>query len=160
MKLLRISIVFVALLAFNSCKKSSSDDGYVTLYNGKNMDNWNIMCRDKEEGLADRVFTAGENGEMHVFKDFPDEYGFVENKSGTHCMFFTNESYSRYSFKFEYKWGEKRFNKFDMFQYDAGLYFHVFDVAIWPKGIEYQVRYDHTKNENHTACIWTGRSPQ
>ena len=155
MKLVKYAIIF-PLLFFNckTQKRNNTDEGYVNLYNGKNMDNWNIMCRDKTEGLAAQVFTAGENGEMHVFKDFPDEYGFKENKSGTHCMFFTNESYSRYSFKFDYKWGTKRFNNFDMFQYDAGLYFHVFDVAIWPKGIEYQVRYDHTKNENHTGCIW------
>lgn len=165
MKFLQLKIMGIILIIVTGCgaSKKTNDlaevgevdkDGYVNLYNGKDMDNWNIMCRDKTEGLAAQVFTAGENGEMHVFKDFPDEYGFVENKSGTHCMFFTNESYSRYSFKFEYKWGEKKYNNFNQFQYDAGLYFHVFDVAIWPKGIEYQVRYDHTKNENHTGCIW------
>lgn len=148
-KLLLLSVLIISF----SCI-SDKNDGYTNLYNGKNMDNWNIMCRDKAEGLPERVFTAGENGEMHVFKDFPDQYGFEKNKSGTHCMFFTHESYSRYSFKFDYKWGKKRFNNFDRFQYDAGLYFHVFDVKIWPKGIEYQVRYDHTKNENHTGCIW------
>ena len=158
MKQFKYTMLITLLTLSIGCKvknqQSNSDDGYVNLYNGKNMDNWNIMCRDKTEGLAARVFTAGENSEMHVFKDFPDKYGFKENKSGTHCMFFTNESYSRYSFKFEYKWGTKRYNNFDQFQYDAGLYFHVFDVAIWPKGIEYQVRYNHIKNQNHTGDIW------
>ena len=163
MKLLQLKVLVLLFLCsfINAQKKQTylkvgaiDKQGYTNLYNGKDMDNWNIMCRDKQEGLAARVFTAGKNGEMHVFKDFPDEYGFVENKSGTHCMFFTNESYSRYSFKFEYKWGTKRYNNFSQFQYDAGLYFHVFEVAIWPKGIEYQVRYDHTKNENHTGDIW------
>jgi hypothetical protein len=146
-------IIYILLIIL-SCKNTKKDDGYKNLYNGKNMDNWNIMCRDKTDGLAEKVFTAGENGEMHVFKDFPDEYGFEKNKSATHCMFFTHESYSRYSFKFDYKWGKKRYNNFDRFQYDAGLYFHVFDVKIWPQGIEYQVRYDHTQNRNHTGDIW------
>ncbi|MGM8361877.1 3-keto-disaccharide hydrolase [Flavobacterium sp. ARAG 55.4] len=163
MKFLKLKVIALLCVCslINAQKKQTAlkvgavdKQGYTNLYNGHDMDNWNIMCRDKQEGLAARVFTAGENGEMHVFKNFPDEYGFIENKSGTHCMFFTNESYSRYSFKFEYKWGTKRYNNFSQFQYDAGLYFHVFDVAIWPKGIEYQVRYDHTKNENHTGDIW------
>ena len=170
-KLVDHAILIVLLLGLFNCKSTSiglkdsdsktmskSEDGYLNLYNGKNMGNWNIICRSTEEGLAERVFSAGENGEMHVFKNFPNEYGFTSNKSDTHCMFFTKEKYSRYSFKFEYKWGEKIFNNFEQFQYDAGLYFHVFDVGIWPKGLEYQVRYDHIKNENHTGCVWNSGS--
>ncbi len=143
-----------SLIEKSSATEFNLEEGFVSLYNGKDMSNWNILCRDKEEGLAERVFTAGENGELHVFKDFPDEYGFKENRSGTHCMFFTPEKYSKYIFRFEYKWGDKKFNNFDQFQYDAGLYFHVYDVKIWPKGIEYQVRYDHTQDLNHTGDIW------
>lgn len=41
-----------------------------------------------------------------------------------------------------------------MFQYDAGLYYHVIDDAIWPKGIEYQVRYNHIKDRNNSGDIW------
>lgn len=161
MKKMLIGPVFLGILIVG-CKTNRSyseangdaDNGYINLYNGKNMDNWTLICRDKTPGLPEKVFTPGENGEMHVFKNF-DTRGRVDaGRGGTHCMFFTKKKYSRYSFKFEYKWGDKIFNNFDQFQYDAGLYFHVFDVAIWPKGYEYQVRYDHTKNENHTGCIW------
>ncbi|CAM4231449.1 DUF1080 domain-containing protein [Zobellia roscoffensis] len=156
------AVVGIVVLAL-SCKAKQSnipsestndEDGYVSLYNGRDMSNWNIMCRDKEPGLAEKVFAAGENGEMHVYKDFPNGDRTEVGKNGTHCMFFTKEKYSSYSFKFEYKWGDKIFNNYDQFQYDAGMYFHVFDVNIWPKGLEYQVRYDHSKNENHTGCVW------
>ena len=129
-------------------------DGYVNLYNGKDMDNWNIMCRNFDRDLAKKVFTASENGEMHVFKNFPDGGDTNTGKSLTHCMFFTKEKYSKYSFKFEYKWGTKTYNNFNQFQYDAGMYYHVFDVKIWPQGIEYQVRYNHLENRNHTGDIW------
>lgn len=157
------SILLLGIVFLFGCKsKQSSEiikskknqDHYVTLYNGKNMNNWDIICRKEGRELPERIFTAGENGEMHVFKDFEDGYGFEEEKNQTHCMFFTKEKYSRFSFKFEYKWGSKRFNNFDQFQYDAGLYFHVYDVKIWPEGIEYQVRYNHIKNRNHTGDIW------
>ncbi|CAZ97939.1 DUF1080 domain-containing protein [Zobellia galactanivorans] len=162
MKHLRfIAVAGISVFLF-SCKaknvspsdSAKDEDGYVSLYNGKDMGNWNIMCRDKTPGLAEKVFSAGDNGEMHVYKNFPDGDRRVTGKNGTHCMFFTKEKYSRYSFKFEYKWGDKVFNNYDKFQYDAGMYFHVFDVNIWPKGLEYQVRYDDTRNENHTGCVW------
>ena len=45
-------------------------------------------------------------------------------------------------------------NNFDQSQYDARMYYHVYDDKIWPKGIEYQIRYDHTKNKNHTGDFW------
>ncbi|MGB0372820.1 MAG: family 16 glycoside hydrolase [Opitutales bacterium] len=49
------------------------------------------------------------------------------------------------------KWGTGIANNFDKWQYDAGLYYHVVDDKIWPRGIEYQVRYDHTQNRSHTG---------
>ncbi|WP_394971080.1 DUF1080 domain-containing protein [uncultured Croceitalea sp.] len=159
-RILPIVVPFI----FFTCKTAKKEDTagqpdindtvYTVLYNGKNMDNWNIICRKEGRELPERVFTAGDKGEMHVFKDFKDGYGSVTNKNETHCMFFTKEKYSKFSFKFEYKWGTKKFNNFDQFQYDAGLYFHVYDVKIWPKGIEYQVRYNHLENRNHTGDIW------
>ena len=165
MKLLQNLSVVIIVLLLSSCatnKKGSQimklgevdKEGFVNLYNGKDMDNWDIMCRNFDRDLAKKVFTAGENGEMHVFKDFPDEGDTNAGKSATHCMFFTKEKYSKFIFKFEYKWGSKTYNNFNQFQYDAGLYYHVFDVKIWPQGIEYQVRYNHLENRNHTGDIW------
>ena len=165
MKLLQNLSVVIIVLLFSSCATNKSGsrimklgevdkEGFVNLYNGKDMDNWDIMCRNFDRDLAKKVFTAGENGEMHVFKDFPDEGDTNAGKSATHCMFFTKEKYSKFIFKFEYKWGSKTYNNFNQFQYDAGLYYHVFDVKIWPQGIEYQVRYNHLENRNHTGDIW------
>jgi len=165
MKKISKAVIVLSSIMLVSCssQKSKSQltelgavdkEGYVNLYNGKDMNNWNIMCRNFNRDLAQKVFTAGEKGEMHVFKDFPDEGTTNAGKSLTHCMFFTKENYSKYSFKFEYKWGTKTYNNFNQFQYDAGLYYHVFDVAIWPQGIEYQVRYNPLENRNHTGDIW------
>ncbi|MFS4493422.1 hypothetical protein [Maribacter sp. 2308TA10-17] len=96
------------------------NQGYEKLYNGDNVDNWNIIYPKEGMYLPKLVFMISENGEMHVFKDFEYCYGFEEEKNQTYCMFFTKK-YSRYSFKFKYKWGSKHINNFDQFQYDAGF---------------------------------------
>ncbi|MFD2587106.1 DUF1080 domain-containing protein [Croceitalea marina] len=150
-------LIVLSILGLVGCKTDLTqlnDNGYINLYNGQDLNDWNIMCRDFNKELAEKVFTSGENGVMHVFKDFEDEFGFKENRNETHCMFFSNKEYSRYSFKFEYKWGAKRFNNFDTYQYDAGMYYHVFDAKVWPQGLEYQVRYNHLEDLNHTGDIW------
>ena len=68
-------------------------------------------------------------------------------------FFYTNKSYSKYVLRFEYKWGHKITNNFKRWQYDAGVYYHVSDDTVWPIGIEYQIRYDHTKMANHTGDL-------
>ena len=97
--------------------------------------------------MAIKVY-AIEDGMVHVFNDdFPDEYELNTGENATHGLFYTNKNYSKYILRFEYKWGKRIANNFDQWQYDAGCYYHVFDDKIWPKGIEYQVRYNHIENK-------------
>lgn len=135
---------------------ASSKKGFVSLFNGKNLDGWYLKIRSGDEDLAKKVY-AVDKGMIHVFKDFPKEYELNTGKNATHGLFYTNKKYSKFIFKFEYKWGEGKANNFNMYQYDAGMYYHVTDDKIWPKGIEYQVRYDHTKNQNHTGDFWASQ---
>ena len=131
----------------------AGEDGFVPLFNGKNFDGWHLKIRSGDAELAKNVY-AIEDGMVHVFKDLPDGDGLNTGKNPTHGLFYTNRKYSRFIFKFEYKWGRKKYNNFDQFQYDAGCYYHVVDDKIWPVGIEYQIRYDHTKDRNHTGDFW------
>jgi len=134
----------------------TSKKGFVKLFNGKDFDGWHLKIKSGDEALAKKVY-AIEDGMVHVFNDqFPNEYELNTGKNETHGLFYTNKKYSRYILRFEYKWGKKMANNFDQFQYDAGCYYHVVDDKIWPNGIEYQVRFDHTKNMNHTGDFWAG----
>lgn len=138
---------------------ASPDDGFIKLFNGKDFTGWERQIRNGDQEMANRVFTVGENGTVHVFKDFPDGFELNTGKSYTHGMMWTErKDYSRYIFRFEYKWGHKRMNNFDMFQYDAGMYYHVYNQKIWPFGIEYQVRYNHVTDENHTGDFWASNT--
>ena len=153
-KALKLFIFLVSLVLITACnqKKESKNDGFVKLFNGENWDGWYLKIRNGDEEMAEKVF-AIEDGMVHVFKDFPDEYELGTGENGTHGLFYTNKKYSKYILKFEYKWGEKIANNFEQWQYDAGVYYHVIDDVIWPTGIEYQVRYDQTKDRNHTGDL-------
>ena len=128
-------------------------DGFVKLFNGKNWDGWHLKIRSGNAELAEKVF-AIEDGIVHIFNDaFPAEYELGTGKNETHGLFYTNKKYSRYVLRFEYKWGKRIANNFAEWHYDAGCYYHVINDKIWPHGIEYQVRYDHTKSRNHTGDL-------
>ncbi len=155
----RITPLLFAVLAiflFNNCKvkKSSTEkDGFTTLFNGKNWDGWYLKIRSGDSVLAKEVFKI-EDGMVHAFKEVPVGSEPQNGKNPTHGLFYTNKIYSKYIFKFEYKWGKNKANNFNQFQYDAGLYYHVINDNVWPKGIEYQVRYNDAKDLNHTGDIW------
>ncbi|MEM7791723.1 MAG: DUF1080 domain-containing protein [Verrucomicrobiota bacterium] len=127
------------------------EEGFVRIFNGENFDGWYLKLRNDDQELAKRVF-AIKDDMIHVFDDsFPDEYELNTGGNETHGLIYTEKVYSKYILRFDYKWGSRIANNFDEWQYDAGLYYHVIDDKIWPVGIEYQIRYDHTTGRNHTG---------
>lgn len=147
--------IFFSLFSNNALAQdiTSKEDGFVDLFNGKGWDGWNLKLRNGDSEMAKKVY-AIEDGVVHVFKGFPDSLDLNTGKNGTHGLFFTKKKYSKFILRFEYKWGKKIANNFDQWQYDAGCYYHVYDDRVWPKGIEYQIRYDHIANRNHTGDFW------
>ena len=132
--------------------ESAASDGFEKIFNGENWDGWYLKIREGDEELANKVF-AIEDGVVHVFKDQPDKEELDTGKNATHGLFYTHKKYSKFILKFEYKWGKKITNNFQQWQYDAGCFYHVVDDKIWPKGVEYQVRYNHLKDKNHTGDL-------
>ncbi|MBC6994242.1 DUF1080 domain-containing protein [Neolewinella lacunae] len=159
----KLLLLFALPLLLFSCNKNSaklsttSESGFVDLFNGKDLDNWNLKIRNGDAAEAKRIFAVSD-GMVHVFKDHPDSLNLTQNKGALHGLMYTKKAYDRYIFRFEYKWGKKIFNNFDQFQYDAGCYYHVYDDKIWPFGIEYQVRYNHLTEENHTGDYWASNT--
>lgn len=129
---------------------NGANDGFTPLFTPESKDDWYIKLRNAGEELVKKVFVFAD-GTIHVFKDLPDGHESQGKPNSTHGLIYTKKTYSKFIFRFEYKWGKKTYNNFDRWQYDSGFYYHVSDDKIWPKGIEYQVRYDHTKDQNHTG---------
>jgi hypothetical protein len=144
----------VILVAFKPI--GAKKDGFVSIFNGKNWDGWYLKVKSNDAETAKKLY-AIEDGVVHVFnKDFPNNYKLGTGENDTHGLFYTTKKYSKYILCFEYKWGSKVANNFADWQYDAGCYYHVIDDKIWPTGFEYQIRYDQTKNRNHTGDLIQG----
>jgi hypothetical protein len=145
-----VATAFVLLMPLSSFGQAGDEAGFTSLFNGKDLDGWYLKLRNGDPEMARRVFVP-EDGVVHVFQGLPDGSDLGTNVNPTHGLMYTRKRYSRYIFRFEYKWGTKRMNNFDKYQYDAGMYYHVSDDKIWPVGLEYQVRYDHLASRNHTG---------
>jgi len=153
----KLALVLMAIVVLFACKnenKGLDSEGFASLFNGYDLDNWTLKIRSGDDEEAKKVFSIGDDKTVHVFKHYADSFNLNKGNNKTHGLFYTKKSYSKYIFKFEYKWGKKICNNFNQFQYDAGMYYHVYDDKVWPKGLEYQIRYDHTKNKNHTGDYW------
>ncbi len=156
-KSLNIKLALLLYLFFLSQYANSSNSNslgiYKSLFNERNYDGWIPIIRNGNPKEAKKVFHIRDKL-IHVYANHADGYQLNEKKNDTHGVLFTADSYSRYSFKLEYKWGEKKTNNFSAWQYDAGLFYHVTEAKIWPRGLEYQIRYNHLENRNHTGDLW------
>lgn len=150
-----ISLVSIPTIQASAGSSAASEEDFVPLFTEENRDSWYFKVKSSDIEMAKRVFSI-EDAMVHVFKDLPDGYQLNAGSNDTHGMLYTKKKYSKYILRFEYKWGKKKLNNFAQFQYDAGCYYHVVDDKIWPRGIEYQVRLNHLKNNNHTGDFWAG----
>ena len=147
---MRFPFLFVIIF---TVKALVAEDEYKPLLNGKDFDDFKIMQRKATPKEAKLIYRYGPQGELHLFRDLPTGTGVKTNKNGTHGILYTKKSYSRYSLKFEYKWGTKIFNNHHEYQYDSGLIYHIKKLKIWPTALQYQIRYNHIEKRNHTGDV-------
>jgi hypothetical protein len=110
----------------------ASDDGFVNLLNGKNLDGWTPGKN------SSAFFAAAKLDGEDVIHVYPTQAGGSTQGEGT---LRTNESYSSYVFRLEYKWGTKRFAPRAAEDRDNGICFHLvppFD-QVWPTSVELQL---------------------
>ncbi len=153
MKKLLLASLFLSLATTFT---SAAEEGYVPLFNGKDFEDWTLLLRDGTPEEALKVFTIGPDGVLHIFRDIEAGSGATTRKNATHGVMATKKSYRYYSVKFEYKWGKKLVNNSADFQYDSGLIYHITEMKIWPTALQYQIRYDHVADHNHTGDIVAG----
>ncbi len=148
-------LLAVALCSCTGGSQKFNESDFTQIFNGEDFTGWYFKIRSGDNEMAKKLY-AVEDGMVHVFNDeFPDKY-CLKGDNATHGLFYTEKEYSRFILRFDYKWGTKIANNYHQFQYDAGCYYHVVNDRIWPLGIEYQVRYNDSTNENHTGDFWIG----
>ena len=162
-----VGVILMVLLMVNQPIKNESNnskkqyDSVITvkgeqdfkpLFNGKNFDDWDLLLRDGTPEDSKKVYTIDDDGILHFYRDLPEGSGNAEeNRNAFHGVMATKKSYSKYHLKFEYKWGKKLVNNYDQYQYDAGVFYHILELKVFPVGLQYQVRFNHIENRNHSG---------
>jgi len=112
-----------------------TDDGFVKLFNGKNLDGWYTYLQ--KHGLnsdPDKIITITDDGMIHLYKHAKDGDHVVQGYIGT------DKEYDHYHFRVQYKWLDKKFEPRFKAKRDAGIYYHkVGRDFVWPRAMQYQV---------------------
>jgi hypothetical protein len=108
------------------------DEGWVTLFNGTNLDGWTPS--PGAEPLYAVSQLDGE-GVIHVYPTQADQ------SQQPQATLRTNGSYGSYVYHEEYKWGTKRFSDRKQTARDNGICFHICNdpTQVWPQSIEFQL---------------------
>ena len=101
-------------------------DGWVKLFNGKDLSGWKAFLDPKQEADPKKVFTVRDN--ILVCEGTPLGY------------LITDKEYENYVLRLQWRWGEKVHNKVR----NSGVFVHVVGPdKIWPKAVEAQLMADH-----------------
>jgi hypothetical protein len=121
------------------------EDGFVSLFNGSDLDGFYTYIEGKGVDNDPEDFFKVTNGMVHVMglpsTSSTKPFGYLS----------TEESYSNYHLKFQYKWGTKKFapRNSSSTPRDSGVLFHVNGTNdVWPSSVEAQIQ------ENDTGDIW------
>jgi hypothetical protein len=116
---------------------SGGADGFVSLFNGTNLDGWT-----PSQGHAG-LFAAGKLGDDPVIHVYPSATLADGAQGVAQATLRTNASYSKYVLHLEYKWGVKRFNDRQGAR-DNGICFHLCNnlSKVWPDSVEFQLGSD------------------
>ena len=127
-------------------------DGFVPLFNGKDLSGWKSIRDEKKKGSGS--FSVDVDAKtLHVYKDAKDG-----ERQPIDCLY-TEKKYSNYILKMEYKWLDRRFPKRENADRDAGLLFHVHGdmTKLWPNCLEMQLGESDaakTKDRYVTGDLW------
>ena len=107
-----------------------TNDPFVKLFNGKNLDGWNMFLRNIGSNTDPNKNFKIENNEL-----------FVSGKDLGYVI--TQKGYQNFHFKVDFKWGEKRWPPRENEKRDAGVCYNIAvsePDSIWPQSIECQIQ--------------------
>jgi len=115
---------------------------WVPLFNGENLDNFDVFLgmyvEDRLNEDTENIVTV-QDGMIHVYRDTP------QGSEVPFGYFSTQQEYSHYHLRFEYKWGEKKFAPRMEVVRDSGVIYHMVGPhEVWPRGVECQVQEGDT----------------
>jgi hypothetical protein len=111
-------------------------DGWIALFNGRNLDGWYTYLQQSGLDAAEKNgYVRVENGLLHILGQ-PVPEGRVE--SG---FLSTHAEFENVRIRAEYKWGVKRFAPRLDYRRDNGLLYHVVGPdKVFPRCVEFQIQ--------------------
>lgn len=120
MRIVSVGLVFV-LFSITSAAGAADDDGFQSLFNGRDLKGWKFVLNDSE---ADPTKTWIVKDDVIICKGRPNGY------------FHTEKSYSNYIFRYDWKYIEPEKGRST---YNSGLLLHIqLPHKVWPKCVEAQ----------------------
>ena len=117
-----------------SAAERKSDPGWKPLFNGTNLNGWYVVLKSSKSDDSNHLVQV-EDGAIHMYKDAP---GGSSQPVG---YIVTDQEYSNYHLRLEYKWGAKRFAPRANTRRDAGILYHVIGKdGVWPRSVECQIQ--------------------
>lgn len=109
------------------------------LFNGRDLTGWQPVLENAAFGKDPQNLITVHDGAIHMYRNV---------KHGDLAPFgviVSDESFSRYHLRFQYRWMGKRFAPRKDAIRDAGLIYHAYQSSrVWPSGIENQVQEGDT----------------
>ena len=115
-----------AMIASPPAPAGEKDNGWIKLFNGKDLSGWTVFLDPKEKADPNKVFTV--------------EDGIIVCQGTPFGYLITDNEYENYLLKLQWRWGEKGRSK----GRNSGVFVHaVGPDKIWPKAVEAQLMADH-----------------
>lgn len=132
---------------FNLDEQAQADaGGWQRLFNGKDLTGWYVHVKGEAKNVDPTKIVSVTDGMIHM-------YASAEQGSKQPiAVVCTEKDFANYDFRFEYKWGTKKFAPRVDKKRDAGLLYHCYDEQVWPSSVECQVQ------EGDTGDTWVVRS--
>lgn len=129
-----LALTLCFLLLWTSSAMSQDEEGFVPLFNGENLEGW-TAARSSGEGDTGAFSINQAESAIHVYAG---EEPNSEQK--TDCLV-SDQQFSHFVLKLEYKWLENRFAPRPKHDRDSGLLFHVHNdlKRVWPHCLEMQI---------------------
>lgn len=136
------SFVFVAVLGgilVSSANVNAAGgpltSGWRPLFNGTNLNGWSIQLRGQSKNEDPARLVQVKEGALHFYPDAEADsaqpFGYIA----------TEEEYTNYRLRLEFKWGGKKFAPRARSRRDSGVLYHVTaQDKVWPDSVEYQIQ--------------------
>ncbi len=114
--------------------RATQQDEFTPLFNGRDLSGWKVIVKEQDQAVGQSIFQV-RDGMIHVYPDAED--GSLQPFAGL----MTERSYRDYHLRFQFKWGERKFEPRTGAVRDAGVLFHLHgNPGIWPPGVECQIQ--------------------